>query len=138
MSAHEELGKLPVPVGDGVHHQFVLPEGIPCPVAAQRLPEQPVEVVHGDPPRPQLSDKHVVFETGTLGPHHVVEEQLVHVAGGQPRQLEPGPVDDDLAQLTDRSQIDPDSFRDLYSAKVNNPFNFGAPRTIRLGVRFDF
>jgi hypothetical protein len=43
-----------------------------------------------------------------------------------------------LAQLTDRSQIDPESFRDLYSAKVNNPFNFGAPRTIRLGVRFDF
>ncbi len=43
-----------------------------------------------------------------------------------------------LAVLTDRSQIDPDSYRDLYSAKVNSPFNFGAPRTIRLGVRFDF
>jgi len=43
-----------------------------------------------------------------------------------------------LAQLTDTSQIDPNSFRDLYTEKVNNPFNFGAPRTIRLGVRFDF
>ncbi|MBK9417320.1 MAG: carboxypeptidase-like regulatory domain-containing protein [Flavobacteriales bacterium] len=43
-----------------------------------------------------------------------------------------------LAQLTDRNQIDPDSYRDLYTERINNPFNFGAPRTIRLGVRFDF
>ncbi|MCB0763917.1 MAG: hypothetical protein KDB84_04370, partial [Flavobacteriales bacterium] len=43
-----------------------------------------------------------------------------------------------LAQLTDRSQIDPDSFRDLYALKINTPDNYGAPRTIRLGVRFDF
>jgi hypothetical protein len=43
-----------------------------------------------------------------------------------------------LAELTDRNQIDPDSFRDLYAIRVNNPFNFGIPRTIRLGVRFDF
>ncbi|MDQ3100761.1 MAG: hypothetical protein M3R08_05200, partial [Bacteroidota bacterium] len=49
------------------------------------------------------------------------------------------PVNDGyLAVFTDRSQIDPDAFRDLYTAKVNTPFNFGAPRTIRLGVRFDF
>ena len=43
-----------------------------------------------------------------------------------------------LAVLTDQSQIDPQAFRDLYAVKVNNPFHFGAPRTIRLGVRFDF
>jgi CarboxypepD_reg-like domain/TonB-dependent Receptor Plug Domain len=43
-----------------------------------------------------------------------------------------------LAQLTDRTQIDPDAYRDLYTTKINNPGNFGAPRTIRLGVRFDF
>jgi len=43
-----------------------------------------------------------------------------------------------LAQLNDRTQIDPDSFRDLYTLKINDPGNFGAPRTIRLGVRFDF
>ena len=36
------------------------------------------------------------------------------------------------------NQIDPQSFRDLYALKVNNPYNFGAPRTIRLGLRFDF
>jgi hypothetical protein len=43
-----------------------------------------------------------------------------------------------LSQLTDRTQVDPDSYRDLYTQRINNPFNFGAPRTIRLGVRFDF
>jgi hypothetical protein len=43
-----------------------------------------------------------------------------------------------IAQLTDRTQVDPDAYRDLYTERVNNPFNFGAPRTIRLGVRFDF
>jgi hypothetical protein len=36
------------------------------------------------------------------------------------------------------NQVSEQSFRDLYAIKVNNPFNLGAPRTIRLGVRFDF
>ena len=36
------------------------------------------------------------------------------------------------------AQVDSQSYTDLYSVRVNNPFNFGAPRTIRLGVRFDF
>lgn len=35
-------------------------------------------------------------------------------------------------------QTDPQSYRDMYALRVNNPFFFGAPRTIRLGVRFDF
>ncbi|MBK8499702.1 MAG: carboxypeptidase-like regulatory domain-containing protein [Flavobacteriales bacterium] len=43
-----------------------------------------------------------------------------------------------LAQLNDRTQIDPDAFREMYGIKINNPGNYGAPRTIRLGVRFDF
>lgn len=43
-----------------------------------------------------------------------------------------------LAQLTDRTQIDPDAYRDIYGIKINTPGNFGAPRTIRVGVRFDF
>lgn len=33
---------------------------------------------------------------------------------------------------------DPQSYRDLYALKVNTPYNFGAPRTIRLGARLDF
>ena len=36
------------------------------------------------------------------------------------------------------NSIDPQSFRDLYSTNILNPGNFGAPRTIRLGIRFDF
>lgn len=33
---------------------------------------------------------------------------------------------------------DPDSFRYYYGIKTNNPFNYGLPRTIRLGVKLDF
>ena len=36
------------------------------------------------------------------------------------------------------AQNDPQSFRDLYSVKVNNPNNFSIPRRIRLGVMLDF
>jgi hypothetical protein len=32
----------------------------------------------------------------------------------------------------------PEAFRNYYSMFVNNPYNFGAPRTIRLGIRLDF
>lgn len=35
-------------------------------------------------------------------------------------------------------QLDSQSFRDYYTLKVQNPFNYGIPRTIRLGVKFDF
>ena len=43
-----------------------------------------------------------------------------------------------LAQLTDRTQTDPDAYRDLYQIKNNSPGNYGAPRTIRLGLRISF
>lgn len=33
---------------------------------------------------------------------------------------------------------DPDSFRYYYGLKANNPFNYGLPRQIRLGVKLDF
>lgn len=33
---------------------------------------------------------------------------------------------------------DPQSYRDLYALKVESPYNYGAPRTIRLGARLDF
>ena len=36
------------------------------------------------------------------------------------------------------NQSDSQSFRELYSLKVDDPANLGAPRTIRLGARFDF
>lgn len=36
------------------------------------------------------------------------------------------------------SQNSPSSFRNYYSMYVQNPYNYAAPRQIRLGVRFDF
>ncbi len=36
------------------------------------------------------------------------------------------------------AQNDPNSFRDLYAIKVNNPSNYSIPRRIRLGVMLDF
>ncbi len=42
------------------------------------------------------------------------------------------------AQSTISSQVDPTSFTDLYSVKLNNPSNFSRPRVIRLGLLLDF
>jgi len=36
------------------------------------------------------------------------------------------------------NQLNEESFRNYYMLRVNNPFNFGLPRTIRLGVKLDF
>jgi len=36
------------------------------------------------------------------------------------------------------AQNNPESFRDLYSIKINNPSNYSIPRRIRLGVTLDF
>lgn len=42
------------------------------------------------------------------------------------------------SQTTIQNQADEQSFRDYYLLKVANPFNISVPRTIRLGVKFDF
>jgi hypothetical protein len=36
------------------------------------------------------------------------------------------------------NQINPDSYRDLYSVWIENPYNFSSPRQIRLGLMFTF
>ncbi len=36
------------------------------------------------------------------------------------------------------TQLDPQSYRDLYAIRVNSPFNYSLPRMIRLGVSFNF
>jgi len=41
-------------------------------------------------------------------------------------------------QSSIQNQLDEQAFRDYYQMKVVNPYNFGIPRTIRLGVKFDF
>ena len=42
------------------------------------------------------------------------------------------------SQSSIQNQLDEQSFRDYYTMKVQNAFNISAPRTIRLGVKFDF
>ena len=42
------------------------------------------------------------------------------------------------SQTSIQNQLDEQSFRDYYAMKVQNPFNISSPRTIRLGVKFDF
>lgn len=41
-------------------------------------------------------------------------------------------------QAAIQNQLDEQSYRDLYTMKVQNPYNFSVPRTIRLGLKFDF
>ena len=36
------------------------------------------------------------------------------------------------------SQVDPESYRDLYAIRINYPWNYSSPRQIRLGVMFNF
>ena len=42
------------------------------------------------------------------------------------------------SQTSIQNQLDEQSFIDYYNMKIANPFNISAPRTIRLGVKFDF
>ncbi len=37
-----------------------------------------------------------------------------------------------------QTQNDPEAFRDLYSIRINSPYNYSLPRRIRLGVAFNF
>ncbi|MCJ8291447.1 MAG: carboxypeptidase regulatory-like domain-containing protein [Crocinitomicaceae bacterium] len=42
------------------------------------------------------------------------------------------------SQTSIQNQLDEQSFRDYYNMKIQNSFNISSPRTIRLGVKFDF
>ncbi len=35
-------------------------------------------------------------------------------------------------------QVNPQSYRDLYSIQMNNPYRYSSPRTVRLGLMFNF
>jgi len=69
--------------------------------SVERGREQVGEQVDLHALRSQLCHERVVLLTGPGRPHDVVEQQLVHVLGSQPRQLEAGPVHDDLVQPAD-------------------------------------
>ncbi len=55
-----------------------------------------------------------------------------------------GNADDDgylaaaASQSTIQNQLDEQSFRDFYNMKIDDPRRISSPRTIRLGVKFDF
>jgi hypothetical protein len=42
------------------------------------------------------------------------------------------------SQSSIQNQLDEQAFRDYYTMKIQNPYNISSPRTIRLGVKFDF
>lgn len=44
----------------------------------------------------------------------------------------------EISQTSIQNQLDEQSFRDYYTMKIQNPYNISSPRTIRLGVKFDF
>jgi hypothetical protein len=49
-----------------------------------------------------------------------------------------GYLADASSQSSIQSQTDEQSFRDLYSVAINNPFNYSRPRRIRLGLMLNF
>ena len=60
----------------------------------------------------------------------------VYKATGNPN--DDGYLNSAEAQSIISSQNDPNSFRDLYSIKNNNPSNYSRPRVIRIGLLLDF
>lgn len=60
----------------------------------------------------------------------------VYRATGNPD--DDGYLSDAQFQSIIASQIDEASFREYYALRMNNPFNYSLPRTIRLGVKLDF
>ncbi|MCX6296225.1 MAG: carboxypeptidase regulatory-like domain-containing protein [Bacteroidetes bacterium] len=60
----------------------------------------------------------------------------VYKATGNPN--DDGYLNSSEAQTIISSQNSPESFRDLYSVKNNNPSNYSRPRVIRLGLMLDF
>jgi len=49
-----------------------------------------------------------------------------------------GYLEADINQATINNSQDPESFRNYHRMKIQNPGNISIPRTIRLGVKFDF
>ncbi len=60
----------------------------------------------------------------------------VYRATGNPD--DDGYLDAAVTQTSIQSQLDAQAYREMYALKVNSLFNYGIPRTIRLGVRLDF
>ena len=60
-----------------------------------------VQIQHLDPALLHLEPEIVVVLLGLMHPDHVVEQQIVAVAGGEAQMGEPGPADHHRPQLAD-------------------------------------
>ncbi len=60
----------------------------------------------------------------------------VYRATGNPN--DDGYLSDAAAQTDIEAQNDPQSFRDMYEIKINNPSNYSLPRLARLGIEINF
>ena len=79
-----------------------LNQALPSLVAGREgLRQQVLHVVDLDAALPHPGDELVVLPLGPLDPEHVVEQQLVVIAGREALQAELRSMDDDLAQLPD-------------------------------------
>jgi hypothetical protein len=65
-------------------------------------------------------------------------QNILHVYRYTGNPNDDGYINDGAAQSVIAAQASQQSFRDLYSLKVNNPANYSLPRRIRLGVMLNF
>ncbi|HXC04381.1 MAG TPA: TonB-dependent receptor, partial [Bacteroidia bacterium] len=65
-------------------------------------------------------------------------QNILHVYRYTGNPNDDGYINDGAAQSVIAAQASQQSFRDLYSVKVNNPSNYTLPRRIRLGVTLNF
>ncbi len=63
---------------------------------------------------------------------------VLNVYGASGNANDDGYLSDARYQLAISQVNSEQSYREYYALKVNSPWNYGLPRTIRLGVKFDF
>jgi hypothetical protein len=63
---------------------------------------------------------------------------VLNVYRGTGNPNDDGYLQSDQFQPTIQNQLDERAYRDMYMLNAANPFNLGLPRTIRLGIKFDF
>jgi len=65
-------------------------------------------------------------------------QNVTNVYPGTGSASDDGYLTDPQWQNEINQQVDSQSFRDLYSIQMNNPYRYSSPRTIRLGLMFNF
>jgi len=64
--------------------------------------------------------------------------EVLHVYGYTGRANDDGYLSSPFGQTYVPQQVSPQSYADLYRLSVNNPYNYNLPRTMTLGLKFDF